>query len=253
MTDVNCDEMRLLVQADADGELEAGQAALVAAHVAGCEDCARLRDEMTGLRAGLREALPYHAPSAELRARLAGLVAAPEAPRAVVVPFRRRWLAPAGGFAAGAALAAGLALAVVLPRPEDLTGALVADHVRALQPGHLMDVVSTDEHTVKPWLDARLDFAPPVKDLAAQGFPLEGGRLDYLDGRTVAAMVYRHRLHPIDLYVWPIRGARDAAPELVTRDGWHVVRWTRDGMAYRAVSDLAAPDLMRFVALWEGA
>jgi anti-sigma factor RsiW len=122
----------------------------------------------------------------------------------------------------------------------------VAAHIRALQPGHLMDVVSTDQHTVKPWFDGRLDYAPPVRDFAAQGFPLIGGRLDYVAGRPVAVLAYRRAKHLIDLFVWPGTGP-DASR---TARGYNVVAWSQDGMAFRAVSDLNASELQDFAALW---
>jgi anti-sigma factor RsiW len=245
----DCEEMRLLVQADADGELDPAEAAAVAAHVAACPDCAALQERLGVLRQDLRAGLPYHPPAPAFRRRMAGLLAGPAA-RAI---RRGRWTGRAMGFGAGAAVAAGLLLAL-LPAGggSGAVDAVVAGHIRALQPGHLMDVVSTDQHTVKPWFDGRLDYAPPVKDLAAQGFPLVGGRLDYLDGRPVAALVYRHALHVIDLFIWPDPAAA-AAPSSVTRDGYQVIRWSQDGMTFRAVSDVAAADLEHFVADWKAA
>jgi anti-sigma factor RsiW len=126
---------------------------------------------------------------------------------------------------------------------------VVSDHIRALQPGHLMDVVSTDQHTVKPWFDGRLDFAPPVKDLKPQGFPLVGGRLDYLDNKKVAALIYQRRQHLIDLYVWPDGGHLDHGATEGSRSGYNFQHWSEDGMAFWAVSDLAPDQLAEFVAL----
>ena len=144
------------------------------------------------------------------------------------------------------ALAASVAL--VLPRGGATYDEAVADHIRALQPGHLTDVLSTDQHTVKPWFDGRIDYAPPVRDFSADGFPLVGGRLDYLHGRPVAALVYRRDKHIIDLFVWPDSAA--AAPRERTVNGYNVVDWAAGGMRFQAVSDLNAAELSQFAALW---
>jgi anti-sigma factor RsiW len=252
MSDDRCAEMRLKLQADLDGELEAGDAATVAAHTLTCPDCAAIQAELSALSARLRTELSYHAAPARLRAAIAAGIAVPAAPAPVVVRparFGRRF-GFGVSFGAGFALAACLALAIVLPRGGgDMADSIVASHIRALQPGHLMDVVSTDQHTVKPWFDGRLDFAPPVKDFAAEGFPLIGGRLDYLDGRAVAALAYRRDKHIIDVYVWPgsttLTGFGEGA-----QNGYNVRHWTQDGMQFWAVSDVEAGQLTDFVKLW---
>jgi anti-sigma factor RsiW len=152
-------------------------------------------------------------------------------------------------FGLGAACAAVLALLLLTPAmPPGLTDQIVAGHVRALQPGHLQDVASEDRHTVKPWFDGRLDFAPPVKDLAAARFPLTGGRLDYLDGRPVAALVYQRDKHVINLFVWP--GAGDGPPQTAERQGYNIVHWSQGGMNFWAVSDVELSQLKEFAADW---
>jgi anti-sigma factor RsiW len=143
-------------------------------------------------------------------------------------------------------------LLAMLPRPADFAETIVSDHIRALQPGHLVDVMSTDQHTVKPWFDGRLDFAPPVKDWAAQGFPLVGGRLDYIDGHEAAALVYRRAAHVIDVSVWPDHSGNTAPPVSGTRNGYNFVHWAQNGMRFWAVSDLEAAQLDDFVRLWRG-
>jgi anti-sigma factor RsiW len=125
---------------------------------------------------------------------------------------------------------------------------IVSSHVRSLQPGHLTDVQTTNQHIVKPWFNGRIDFSPPVPELADAGFPLAGGRLDSINGRTVAAIVYHRRLHTVNLYVWP---AKDAAERSFVKDGFAVKEWSRNGLRYAAISDIPASELQQFHKLFE--
>jgi anti-sigma factor RsiW len=252
----DCEKI-LLVQAELDGELDAAQAASLEAHRTGCAICQAAQADLlrtrTLLRSEAREAMPD-----AVRARVMARLNLPEQVKPGPTAPARRWSwdwlrGPSLGFGLGAACAAALAFLVVLPARDDLVDQIVADHIRALQPGHLQDVVSTDQHTVKPWFDGRIDFAPPVKDFVAEGFPLKGGRLDYLDGRPVAALVYQRDKHVIDLYVWPDSAA---APRLIgdrTIQGYNVVHWTAGGMNFWAVSDVERSQLDDFATLWRKA
>ncbi len=162
-----------------------------------------------------------------------------------------RWLT--GGFAGGALAMAALMLWVVEPAlrgaDDGLAGELVAGHVRSLMGNHLSDVTSTDQHTVKPWFQGKLAYAPPVEDFAADGFPLAGGRLDYVAGQPVAALVYHRRGHVINVFVWPDGAAPKAAAPLSQR-GFHLVAWHGAGMQFWAVSDVNADELATFERLW---
>jgi len=162
---------------------------------------------------------------------------------------------------AGAIAAAAVPMIIVLvgglrrtgSSTDDLIGnEIVASHVRSLMANHLADVISTNQHTVKPWFDGRIDFAPTVVDCAAQGFPLAGGRLDYIYDHPVAALVYRYHLHVINLFTWPIAHAADTQLRLATQEGYNSVHWTESGMEYWAVSDVAPPELERFAQLVRG-
>jgi len=240
----------LLVQAEFDGELDAADALRAAQHRQGCAECRDAYAQLAATHALLRESAPRHqAPESLRRALRSGLNVTQGAKGAATRPGR--WLREAASFGLGAALAAAIALVVVNPAQETLLDQVVASHVRALQPGHLEDVVSTDQHTVKPWFDGRIDFAPPVKDLAAKQFPLLGGRLDYLDNRPVAALVYGSDKHLIDLYVWP--GADKPMPQTAARNGYNAVHWSENGMDFWAVSDLEPGKLNDFVRDWRAA
>jgi anti-sigma factor RsiW len=124
---------------------------------------------------------------------------------------------------------------------------IVSSHVRSLQPGHLTDVQTTNQHIVKPWFNGRIDFSPPVPELADQGFPLAGGRLDSIDGRTVAAIVYHRRLHTVNLFAWPAKNGGDRA---FVKDGFAVTEWSRNGLRFAAVSDIPAAELRQFETLF---
>ncbi len=266
MTSDGCAEMRLMVQADVDGELTPAEAARVAMHLGGCAACTSVQAQLLALSGSIRREASYHPAPDALHAAIRSHIAnaAPQPAEGAALPgmgqnaaagWWKRLPRPAwrgsAPFGAGFALAACLALIVMLPRGDGLPDDVVAGHIRALQPGHLMDVTSTDQHTVKPWFDGRLDFAPPVRDFRAEGFPLTGARLDYLAGRSVAALVYQRRQHVIDLFIWPDGRHFDRSPVEGDHSGYNVLRWSRDGMAFWAVSDLNAQELAEFVRLWQ--
>lgn len=248
MSEERCDQA-LLLQAEFDGELDAAEAAAIAEHRARCPICRTHWAELRRVRETVREGATYHRASPALRAAVAARLAtaAPALPPARIRPAR--WWREALSGAVGAALAASILLALWPAGQRGLLDAVVDDHVRALQPGHLVDVPSSNQHTVKPWFAGRLDFSPPVKDLTAQGYPLLGGRLDYLGGHTVAALAYAHGGHRIDLFIWPQAGG-DMAPQTAERHGYNLIRWRQDGMALWAVSDIEPALLHAFVRDW---
>ncbi len=241
MTMEPCASMEFMLQADVDGQLDIGDSAQLAMHLEQCPACRERHAALTGLSAQLRKELPYHVAPAHLYRAVEMSLRA---------PARRRlpgWKWFAFPLAVGPALAVALTFALIAPREDVMSESVVASHIRALQPGHLMDVVSTDRHTVKPWFDGKLDYSPPVKDLASQGFPLAGGRLDYLAGRSVAALDYRRAKHDINFYVWP---SADVSAESGERNGYHFIRWSQDNMQFWAISDLNQAELNEFVRLW---
>ena len=255
-----CAEFELLLQADVDGELDAASAAAVTAHRSQCAHCATVYHELRGLHERLRLELSREQAGAGFRTAIAARIAAARAvgPAAANAPvhaavrwYRQLWPALVAAFGTGGLATAAVLLLLLNPPAGAPGNEIVSSHIRALQPGHLVDVVSTDQHTVKPWFEGKLDFSPPVKNLAGQGFPLIGGRLDYLGNRTVAVMVYQRARHPINLFAWPSdRG--DAAVVAGTQKGFNLAHWTQDGMELWAVSDLNARELGEFVGMWRG-
>jgi anti-sigma factor RsiW len=246
---MDCHESTALLQAYGDGELDPVRSAEIERHLIGCAECAGRRDELSALRARIRAEVPYHRAPATVRARaLAALDAAVSTP----APSRRprdRWSWLTAGALAGSAatvLAWFIGSAVLdWEADHDLVTEAVTNHTRATLGNRLIDVASSDQHTVKPWLSARLDYSPPVRDFSADGLPLIGGRLDYLDRRAVVALVYRHNQHPINLFVFPA-GAGSAPGETVARQGYNLVHWDQGGLSFWAVSDLNAGELQDF-------
>jgi anti-sigma factor RsiW len=246
---MNCNESRQLIEADVDGELDLIRHLELEAHVRACPACTRLADSARARREALREALPrFTAPPRAVERIRASLrdEGAPRAPAGrggtVIWPI---WNI--------AGLAASLALAVIggfswgnaHARAHALLGEAVSDHVRSLQASHLMDVVSTDQHTVKPWFMGKLDFSPPVADLADLGYPLAGGRLEHLEGRSAAALVFRRRQHVINVFIWPTDAGAVGASR-GRESGYATTTWSQAGLNFMAVSEIPAEELDQF-------
>lgn len=246
---MNCEETRRLLAAHLDGELDVVRDAEVVAHLNGCAACADAALAHAARRGLVQERLTRYVAPADLRARVTANLRAQARPAAR--PWLQRLVSQALPIAAGLVVAAGLGyqLGSRATRREARLDDFVSSYVRAATTGHVLDVVSTDQHTVKPWFIGKLEFSPVVRDLAAAGFPLTGGRLDRVEGRATAVLVYHRRKHVIDLYIRPAGG--EAAPVAATRDGFNLVGWTEAGQECVAVSDLAAPELAEFARLWQ--
>ncbi len=227
-----------------DNELGVDGSLAVQAHLQACARCREDAEARLSLCAALQRTLPPAAPSPVFLGRLGRALRRADPRR------RQRQVRAAWG---GSLLAAGAALLLVL-RPgllgqeTSLRGEVVAAHLRSLQAQHLTDVASTDAHTVKPWFAGRLPFGLVVRDFAAAGFPLQGGRLDYVGGQPVAALVYRSRQHVINVLVWPVETSVCSAATRERQAGLNLLHWTCGGMAWWAVSDVNAQDLQTFAA-----
>jgi anti-sigma factor RsiW len=248
---LNCQEAQVLIHGYADGELDLMESLEIEQHLQECPACERAHASLRAVRAAIQDSsLYYQAPpglAQRVQSSVRGASHADRTPR-VLPP---RLLAVAASLALIVAAGWGLARALsARSDDESLTQELVAGHVRSqMLPSHRFDVASSDPHTVKPWFEGKLDFAPPVKDLAGQGFPLVGGRLDYLHNRPVAALVYQRRKHSINLFIWPSAPGSETTSRMATRQGYHLFQWTQSGMTFWTVSDLNERELQDFVNL----
>jgi anti-sigma factor RsiW len=247
---VRCTDAQTLIESYVDGELDVVHTVEVEQHLGDCSICAPRHQDVIDLRSRIREEVPYFRASPDLQQTIRAIAREKreETSRSLVPLWA--WSGAIAAVVLFAVITVGLVRrASESSREQMITQEIVADHLRSLMANHLTDVTSTDQHNVKPWFNGKLDFAPPVNDFAAEGFPLIGGRLDYLAGRPVAALVYPRRLHPINLFVWaaPEKYAEKATPQ--TRQGYSILLWARDGMTYCAISDLAADEMQTFAAL----
>ena len=272
---MNCEEATKLMDGYLDGELDPITSQTIEQHLRECRKCDQAYKTHGSLIRAIGNATPYYKAPAELRERIQASLREeiaersrrsgpvprdarplitkkqPE-PRSILFGTSWNWLALAAAIVFAAIIAWN-----VLPRlqrpgnDQFLATQLIAGHVRSLMANHLTDVASSDQHTVKPWLDAKLDFAPPVVDLSSEGFPLIGGRLDYLDNRPVAALIYQRRKHFINLFVWPAAPDETRTPKTITRQGYQLLHWVDSDFNYWAVSDVSDNDLQAFKQQFE--
>ena len=270
---MNCEEATKLMDGYLDGELDPITSQTLERHLLDCASCDQAYKTHGSLIRAIGNATPYYKAPLGLRERFQSSLReeiaerpAPSVardgqplsprkqpePRTVLLGIPWNWLGLAAAIIAAAIIAMNL-----IPRSQQpgldqvLATQLIASHVRSLMANHLTDIASFDQHTVKPWLDAKLDFAPAVVDLSSHGFPLAGGRLDYLDNRPVAALVYQRRKHFINLFVWPATPGATQTTKTITRQGYQLLHWVDPDFNYWAVSDVNANDLQTFRQLWE--
>jgi anti-sigma factor RsiW len=242
MTEMHCNNCQRWLHGYLDDELDTTTATLVAEHLKACTACQQKYEAMKRLTVAVQDHAPYYTmPAAQVREVLHRAVS--EAPRANIwqkINEMRSWLIPGVSMAA---LATAAVLLVNTPVQQNLwLDEAVSEHIRSLMPGHLYDVESSDRHTVKPWFTGKLDFSPPVYDFSSQGYQLLGGRLDYLQHQTIAALSYRHNKHIINLFVMQT-GDGDAIPQNLSERGYNIVSWKQNHMRFVAVSDLNKDEL----------
>jgi anti-sigma factor RsiW len=246
-----CEDVQLRLHGYLDGELDPITSTEVERHMKDCPACAKAYENQHALRSAISNASLYAEATPALRRRVRAAVRRESGTEAKVPSFSWRWLSiGAPLLAAAAVIVLVVSLAPRFSRPTAealLTQEVISSHVRSLMVNHLTDVASTDQHTVKPWFNGKLDFSPPVKDLAAQEFPLIGGRLDYLGGRSVAALVFQRHKHVINLFIWPAKEEDSKPTPFTPTQGYNLVHWSQAEMVFYAVSDLNEKELMEFV------
>jgi len=241
---LNCELAQTTVHGYFDGELDAVRSAEFESHLESCAECQTALSGIESLRTLLQQSNLYARSSSQLGTQIRKQLAPTEASVVGPAAFVGRWFLPVSGVLAVAAVFL-IAFFIIQPRTEStrITAELLDAHVRSLQPGHLTDVQSTDQHTVKPWFDGKLDFVPPVSDYSQQGFPLIGGRLDVVDGHNVAVLVYSRRRHFINLFVWPYREKQSSFVSSGSRQGYNWMTWQSGDMQFCLISDVALSDL----------
>jgi anti-sigma factor RsiW len=250
---MTCNEAHLLLHAYIDDELDIATALQIETHLPGCPNCQKELEAARAAGRAISQPTVYYAAPSELRDRLERAIRSeirenetPQHP-GFLTAWWKRPMAFSGLAAAMLLVICSIVLFLPTHASRGQIDDLVGSHVRSLEENHLMDVASTDQHTVKPWFAGKLEFSPPVIDLSAEGFPLVGGRLDYLDQKKVAALIYRRNKHVINLFIWP----GDTTPENDAKQGFNLIRFECKGMTCWAVSDLNAGELQQFADLFK--
>jgi mycothiol system anti-sigma-R factor len=251
MANLNCQETQNLIHGYLDAELDLVRSKEIERHLHDCSICSRAYANQKALQAAIRQSVPYFKAPPDLRSRIQSAIRSRDrTPTTTRLIFDRRWLAIAASVAVTAVITWGLVQALSGRATQDrVVQDLISSHVRSLMASHLVDIESSDQHTVKPWFNGKLDFSAPVKDLTKHGFALKGGRLDYLDNRPVAALVYQRRQHVINLFIWPASSDGVIQPKVLSRQGYQLIHWTQAGLTFWTVSDLNAEELEEFVQL----
>jgi len=247
---MDCVRASTLLHPCVDHELDAVHIKEMEAHLEACVSCRQRHEENVTLRSLLQGRAPRYAASVHLRSKIRALMRSARRGSRLREFAAPGWLGFGGALAATVLLTSAITYYSILPSHTDrVVDEVVATHVRSLITNRLADVESSDQHTVKPWFNGKLDFSPPVKELAAQGFPLVGGRLDYVDRRPIAALLYRHQQHWVSVFVWPDQSSNEAALRNFSKRGYQITQWSGDGLRFYVISDITSSEMSRLVAL----
>jgi anti-sigma factor RsiW len=250
---MTCEQALPLLSAYFDRELDVTKSLEVEGHVGECDRCAAALQQHEALRSSLRDAALVFVPPSDLEWRVRKAVRREARPRGLSMLPPWRWAAVPVAATVAAALSWSVATHQAPSGENVVLAELVSGHVRSLMADHLVDVATSDQHTVKPWFNGKVDFAPPVIDFTASGFPLVGGRVDYIAGRPVAVVVYKRRQHVVNVFIWPSGNDAGQGLRTLASEGYHALRWTRSGLTFWAVSDVNAADLETLAGLFRDA
>jgi anti-sigma factor RsiW len=247
---MGCEDTQDLIHAYADGELDLIRSLEIEKHIQNCQACSIIYKNLQALRSAISTGPLYFTPPVNLERRIHSALRDTDKSEISPRAMQWRWLSiPVSLAFIAIVIWAFEPILTTSSKDSLLTQEIISGHVRSLMADHLTDVSSSDQHTVKPWFNGRLDFSPPVKDLSDHGFPLVGGRLDYVENRPAAVLVYKHRQHFINLFIWPSTHNSDVGKKTVMRQGYNLIHWVKSGMTYWAVSDLNNNELQEFVQL----
>jgi anti-sigma factor RsiW len=256
---MNCEDLRMYLSAYLDDELEVAESLRLEKHLTECRGCRQVQEAQLTLRSALRDPSLYFHPSVEFANRITSAVRLQAKKEARQEATWFEWFRMPSLRWVSAALFIMITAGTLLifnnmrsSHEQLIASAVLTSHIRSLQAGHLVDVPSSDRHTVKPWFQGKLDFAPPVPDLSELGWVLIGGRLDYVDGRPVAAVIYQRRMHNINVFVWPHQGSADDKIQQENAQGYQILHWNGADMTYWVVSDLNKDELIDFARALRG-
>jgi anti-sigma factor RsiW len=259
---MNCDDSLIYLPAYLDEELDVAESLRVQKHLAECADCRRAQDEQLALLSALRDSDLFAHPSADFSERIEAAVlrAAKEEARSQRTSWFEtlrlesfRWVPVAAVLLIMTTIGALFVTNRLRSSHQQvIASAVLAGHIRSLQADHLVDVPSSDRHTVKPWFQGKLDFSPPVPDLSELGWTLIGGRLDYVDGRPVAALIYRRHMHNINVFLWPNHSSSGDTIKPEEAQGYQILHWNGADMTYWVVSDLNNSELLELARALRG-